>query len=245
MPERGNRSTAEARPVGFVVGWVEVLLGGACVACGSVAGAPVCAACLEALAPVRPANRCDRCGIPLARFGRRCARCRTNDFSFERATHAHRYDGVPARVLERYKLHHRPSLATVIADATAGIVAKEASELDSPVLVPAPSRRATVRERGFSSAGLIARRLGAITGIPVVEALAMLPRGSAQKHLSLERRRSNAFESITIAVGRRVPCDVVLFDDVFTTGATVDACARRLIEAGAERVRVVTFLMEY
>lgn len=142
-------------------------------------------------------------------------------------------------------MQRRPSLAALIARATAPLVDREARELSGAVLVAAPSRRTTIRERGFSSAGLIVRHLAALTGVPVANPLTMLPRGSAQKHLSLEMRRENALESVRVAPGARVPAEVLLFDDVFTTGATVDACAERLLGAGASRVRVVTFLMEY
>ena len=108
------------------------------------------------------------------------------------------------------------------------------------VIVPVPLHRARERERGFNQAALLARRIGRRLAVPTRPRwLARIRPTRPQSELSAGERRANvrgAFRASRRVAGRHV----LVVDDILTTGATVDACARALRDAGAQRVGVLT-----
>ena len=112
------------------------------------------------------------------------------------------------------------------------------------IVVPVPSRPSSVRRRGFDAVGLLAKHIAGVTRLPHARLLRRVGR-SEQKTLTYEERMRNVAHSFIV---RSRSCltglHIVLIDDVFTTGATLSACAQMLREAGAERVDCVSFVME-
>jgi len=100
---------------------------------------------------------------------------------------------------------------------------------------PDPERR---RGRGYHPAEALARELGDRWGVPVLAVLARASGGARQRGLTLRERRANVRGAF---LATRSPATVVLVDDVYTTGSTVNAAASALRRAGARRVEVVTF----
>jgi ComF family protein len=116
-------------------------------------------------------------------------------------------------------------------------------DLLAGALVPVPAHPGRARRHGFNQALELARSLARITGCPSFDVLA---REGVRTQVGLERgaRLRNARRSIRMRGGTaRMPTgrSVTLVDDVYTTGATLDACAAALREAGAEQVFAVTF----
>jgi predicted amidophosphoribosyltransferase len=128
-------------------------------------------------------------------------------------------------------------LMAIVGDLLASRVAPRVLGAGFTALVPAPSTVATRWSRGFSAASVLADRLQRVIGVPRVEALRR-PRGPRQAALGRKARRSNLKGRLRSHgdVGGRV----LLVDDVLTTGATAEACARELLGAGAEEVWLVT-----
>ncbi|MFW5689106.1 MAG: ComF family protein [Spirochaetota bacterium] len=219
-----------------------------CLVCGrplvdaSYREPAICRSCLGEISPLESPNPCPGCGIPIARFLTRCERCRRESFCFDRVLPVQRYTGVCASIVQQYKFRGHFSLARTIAQAIVPIALR--FDPSSSIIVPAPSTRRSVRRRGFSSAGLIARELARRTGTACVPVLRARSR-SSQKSLSYEERRRNAARAISISGTVPPQTHVLLVDDVFTTGTTADACARRLKEAGADEVTVLVFGLEY
>ncbi|MFW5737468.1 MAG: ComF family protein [Spirochaetota bacterium] len=201
-----------------------------------------CPDCREASRSPTPRHRCPVCSIPLPRHVERCERCRREEFAFRRAIALHRYDGTPADIVRAYKFGRHRSLARLIGAALAPVIAAHSSP--DALIVPAPSRRRSVRVRGFAAADLIAREAGRCADRRV-RALLALNANSAQKTLAYAARRDNARRAVSPRRRLRVPERVVLVDDVLTTGTTADACSRVLLELGAHEVLVVTFAIEY
>ncbi len=153
-----------------------------------------------------------------------------------RARAAGPYDGTLRLIIHAFKYDRRRSLAVPLGALVARACAPLLAGVD--VCVPVPLHWRRRYQRGFNQA----RDLAATLGPPVIDALRRVRHTHAQASLHAAARRSNVAAAFgttrhTPEVAGRV---VVLVDDVDTTGATLEACARVLREAGAREVRAVT-----
>jgi predicted amidophosphoribosyltransferase len=144
----------------------------------------------------------------------------------------------PARALVA-GLKFRGALAA--ADLMAAQIAAGAPDglLAGAALVPVPSHSSRRRSRGFDPAGQLARALARRTGLPLVRCLHR--RGSAAPQLGAPRALRRRPGRVEVTTRGRVPARAALIDDVHTTGATLDACARALRAAGAGEVVALTY----
>jgi ComF family protein len=202
-----------------------------CAGCG-VPGPPLCAACAEALIRVAPPV-CERCGCPGAWPVRRCVECSGRRLAFARARGALVYDARARPLVSAWKERGRRDLARPLAEIVAEVIA--CPDVDVVTFVPGDRERG--RQRGHVPAARLADALGGLWNLPVSRLLARAGGSSRQAGLPRAERRRNvrgAFRARTTVSGR-----VALVDDVYTTGATVSACASALRKAGASRVDVV------
>jgi ComF family protein len=157
----------------------------------------------------------------------------------DRARAIGRYDGALRAIVHALKYEERRSLARPLANLMRLRGADMLADVDWAVPVPLhPSRR---RERGFNQAADLARYLG----VPVQHALRRHRATRTQTGLPAAQRHGNVRNAFALARGRERQdrldgSIVVLIDDVSTTGATLDACARVLKEAGVREVRALT-----
>jgi ComF family protein len=227
-------------------GLVAVLLAPACAACDTPleqpTRGPVCDGCWRAIEPITPPV-CDACGDPLPSWRvislalARCPRCRRAAGVVDRGRAVGVYDGSLRAILHALKYDGRRSvarpLARLMADAGADLLA------GADLIVPVPLHPRRERARGFNQA----RELAGGLGPPLVDALARTRATASQTDLPAGRRHANVRGAFAVRarvaprVAHRV---VVLVDDVSTTGATLDACARALKGAGAREVRALT-----
>jgi len=151
-----------------------------------------------------------------------------------RATAIGPYDGRLRDIIQALKYDPRPTIAKHLAARMHAAGADVLAGAD--VVVPVPLHRSRERTRGFNQA----RALGSHLGLPVCDALVRTRRTESQADLPADRRHTNvrgAFAMTRTDVHARV---VVLVDDVWTTGATLGACAAVLLDAGAAEVRALT-----
>jgi ComF family protein len=140
------------------------------------------------------------------------------------------------RAIVLLKFERMEPLGRWFAGRLAEVVRREALAAD--VVVPVPLHRQRERERGYNQADLIARPLARKLGLPYWAVLLVRTKPRPDKHiLSLEERWDSVRGAFATRPGTQVDnLRVLLIDDVMTTGATLDACARALRGAGAKSV---------
>ena len=189
---------------------------------------------------------CPRCGKPFASAaalshspGHLCGDCRERLPHFDQAVAAGWYEGVLAEAIHLFKYRGKTLLARPLGDL---LLAEIKRFPKADVLVPVPLHPSRLREREFNQALLLCDYVGAESGHPVVpDALERVRVTPPQIGLSHEDRRRNVRKAIVPKRPERFEGKrLVLIDDVFTTGATVNECARALKRGGAESVFVLT-----
>lgn len=176
-----------------------------------------------------------------------CALCREHPPAFGRARAAWVFEGPPREAIHRFKYNRRFALAPRLAHAMVGAPSTRAMiEAWQPqCLVPVALHGSRARARGFNQSALLARELGAIYRLPALELLRRTRRTPPQVGLNLKARRQNVRDAFVVNddLWRRHQLDgarILLIDDVFTTGATLNECARVLRAMGAESVGALT-----
>ena len=223
---------------------LAVLLAPACAACERPLDAPtrgpVCNGCWNSIALIT-APVCDACGDPLPSWRiislecSRCPRCRRRDLPVTRGRTIGAYDGSLRAIVHALKYGGRRSIARPLASLLTTHGSDVLDEAD--IAVPVPLHRSRQRARGFNQAEEIARYLP----IPTSRALRRIRATPSQTDLPAAKRHANVRDAFAFDRRKRVAGQiVVLVDDVSTTGATLDSCARVLLEAGAREVRALT-----
>jgi ComF family protein len=239
-------------------GILSVVFAPACAACDTPletpTRGPVCDHCWQSILPLTP-PLCDACGDPLATWRTdgmpddgppkrlategphyRCSRCRRQNRVIVLTRALGAYDGALRAIVHAFKYEGRRSLAARLGALMQARGAEVLRGADASV--PVPLHRARRRERGFDQAADLARHVG----LPVVQALRRTRPTAVQASLPAARRHGNVRGAFATrpAAAALVGLTVVLVDDVSTTGATLEACARALTEAGVREVRAIT-----
>ena len=237
--------TGDGRLVTALDSLLSVILAPVCAACAEPlerpTQGPVCENCWRSILPLTP-PLCDRCGDPLPTWRavsvplERCPRCRRTPRLVDRGRAIGAYDGALRAIIHALKYEGRRSLARPLG---ALMRRRGADVLEGAVCaIPVPLHASRRRHRGFNQAADLARHVG----IPAVAALRRVRRTPTQTGLPAAQRHRNVRDAfaLTRAGARLAGAAVVLIDDVSTTGATLEACARALKHAGVREVRALT-----
>jgi ComF family protein len=207
---------------------------------------------------------CAVCGKALAphRIGGICRECRERGRAFDAGISCCAYTGRARDLVRAMKYKDAAWIAEKLADAMYDRWLQLESERAAqgsrtqhepsvaPIIIPVPMSEAKRRKRGYDQAEVIARRLASLIGAPFADDILMRKRDTAvMSGLGAHERRANMADAFEIRPhvrkliydGDFAPSDVMLVDDVFTTGSTADACATTLKEAGVKRVTLFTF----
>ena len=229
-----------------------------CRFCGTplvnISRLPVCQACLSDIRPLE-GNVCSVCGerllIPCALGAEggdvRCGLCRRLEPPFLKAAAYGSYDGGLRELIHLLKyeqvLPAAAILGRMLREAVSGL---ESCGIQRPVVVPVPLHARKLRQRGFNQSELIAQQFVKLisgSGQMTLHSRVLQRRRETESQIGLTRhqRRENIRGAFTVARSEEITGrEILLVDDVFTTGTTVSECARVLLRAGAAKVFVAT-----
>jgi ComF family protein len=224
-----------------------------CMACGNLIDASrpyaLCDACRERFGWAN-GHTCAKCGKPLRGDGARtlCADCAAGGHLFEKGFVCVRYADCRA-VLHGFKYggrtHYGAHIARIMYDRLLWARAARGESPGADLLLPVPMYGKKERKRGYNQADLAGRRLARLLALPYDGTLLVRTRDTrVMSSLSAEDRGANVQGAFALARGRGDAVRglrVMLVDDIFTTGSTIDACAEVLLAAGAASVRFIVF----
>ena len=217
-----------------------------CEGCGAGIGPKeyLCAEC-QARAPRIVAPFCERCSEPFSgaidgSFS--CSNCADQRLYFKAAVAAYHARGIVRRLIHEFKYHQRFYLRHVIGDWL--LLVLEDPRLGGchfDLVVPVPLHPAKQRERGFNQAALLAQTLSSRMLVPVRPVLERIRYTKTQTAFDRAERMQNLRDAFRLRAGADVRgLQVLLVDDVLTTGSTLNECARVLKRAGASVVYAAT-----
>jgi ComF family protein len=228
--------------------WLAFVYPEVCQLCRKARATPaegfVCTGCREQVQFIeRPF--CERCGYPYhgaINTTFECTNCHMLDFSFRYARSAVVAKDAVLDVIHRYKYNRALWFEPFLVDLFAVRARTDLRAADWDWIVPVPLHPTKEREREFNQAERMGSGLSQATHIPLnSRLLRRVQRTRTQTRLSREERLANVANAFTLHGGASLAgARIVLVDDVFTTGATTNACARVLRTAGATDVCVWT-----
>jgi competence protein ComFC len=205
----------------------------------------LCATCFNSIRPYQDPV-CSRCGAPLAPGAYagatllRCADCGEGEYFLDGVRAYGDYAGAVRIAHHAFKFEGMEHLGVVLAGRMAQSI-PDSFTAGEAVFCPVPLSPERGRERGYNPAELLSRHLSVLKGLPVKNLLRKIKPVPPQMSLTREERFKNPVDAYEMAASIPSPSRIVLVDDVFTTGATLEECAKVLKRSGAQSVFAVVW----
>ncbi|HNR03628.1 MAG TPA: ComF family protein [Bacillota bacterium] len=212
-----------------------------CSICGRAGRLAVCNACMASLDYLQGIT-CLHCGKQLNEQydDCTCPDCKTGIFYYERAYSCFEYGGMGKKLIHKLKYEGMVQLANVIAGLMAERLENERLVIDA--IVPVPIHKKKLEARGFNQSQIIARELGERLHKPVMGCLERMVETKEQYNLDRNQRFLNIRGAFSVKLSYNIGKykNILLVDDIYTTGSTVNECSKLLKDAGAAKVYVIT-----
>ncbi len=224
------------------MGILELLYPARCPVChGILKGTDgICPACRKRLHYIKE-PKCKKCGKQLEKPEQEyCRDCQRFSHAFDRGAAVFAYDDLMRRSIAMFKYHNRREYAQVYAAEMYRHCRHFLSMAAPEVILPVPVHRMKKRQRGFDQAELVARELGKRMGVPVDTGyLIRKEKTLPQKELTRYQRKVNLRKAFAVREKEKHYHRVLLIDDIYTTGATMDAISEILRE---KETKIIFFL---
>lgn len=190
-------------------------------------------------------NTCKKCGKILGKNYRRefCNDCYEMEHYFEKGFTCAEYGMYEKLIVRDLKYHSKPYFGDKLAEIMTDRLLPENLQVD--LILPIPMHKSKERKRGYNQAALLAKGISRRINVPFDKTLMMrMRRTKPMNKMSPQERRDNVKDAFTL---RREKVKMVkgktilLVDDIFTTGSTLDECSRLLLDSGAEKIYMICF----
>lgn len=184
-----------------------------------------------------------KCSKPMERDDKEyCSDCERKSYHFDKGYSVWIYNNEMKQSLAAFKYHSKKEYAGFYAEEAIRLYGSAIKKLSPDVIVPVPIHRSKYLERGYNQADILARRIGKVLDIPVLSKLLIRNKKTLpQKKLSDKERLRNLIEAFQyndkpVINNKRKISKVLLVDDIYTTGSTVEACTNVLKSNGISEV---------
>lgn len=210
-----------------------------CVVCRTAGEGYLCGKCREKITLIE-GPVCRKCGAPCEAYV--CEECRDREYAFECARSAGIFEDVLRDAIHALKYSNHVVLADPLAEIMAEVFPSTGLVGMVDVVVPIPIHRSRMIDRGFNQSEELAVRLGKRIGLPVESAVLLkMKKTKHQVELPFDLRATNIGGSFAVDRAQSIRRKkVLLIDDVYTTGSTLNEAARVLLDSGASAVRAYT-----
>lgn len=218
---------------------IDCLYPNKCAGCDEIIdeGKTICDYCAKLINNTDYDNLCQKCGL----IKEHC-RCKYREYHFIRLISVFKNDGIARKVYYSYKLSRREEFATFFAQKTADVVNMLYDDIKFDAVMCVPTVLRSKMKRGFDHIEIITKELSNILNIPFVNGVLKVRAMRAPQHKAILAKRLENVQGKYYTVKGIDVNRVLLFDDISTTGATLDECAKELMFAGAKEVYCVVVL---
>ncbi len=198
----------------------------------------LCSKCLNEI-PFTKDRFCLRCGEILEGDYDYCITCKNREYEFDYARSVFAYTEFTSPMILRFKYNGYKTYAPYLAKLLADFYSKSDLVANAVTFVPMPASRK--KARGYNQSRELCQEFSLLTGIPMIDVLVRIKDNTKQSTLNAKQRAENIQGSFaTISKGQIKHKDILIIDDVLTTGATANECAKVLNKAGANSVCVLS-----
>lgn len=202
--------------------------------------AMVCISCYQEIQWIEE-PRCKKCGKPVEEEIEFCFDCERKKFHYIKGFPLCIYDKNMHRSIATFKYKGRKEYGVFYAQSISKKYGKDFEKLQIDALIPVPIHKSRKNERGYNQAEVIARELEKSLKIPVMNDLLIRDRKTLpQKELNDKERKENLAQAFDIINIQRIAKSkikrVIVVDDIYTTGSTIEGCTKVLLNAGIEQV---------
>lgn len=208
-----------------------------CCFCGKVSKKNICKECAEKITYIKEPI-CKKCGKPI-RYEEReyCGDCAGKELHYEQGRSIWIHTGNVRWSIYQFKYHNRRIYGKFYAEELFRLYGELIRRWEIDAIIPVPLHWRRRRKRGYNQAEIIAKHLGKLANIPVdTKAVVRVRNTKPQKELSHKDRRRNLKNVFRVTKYWKRRKRVLVIDDIYTTGNTIDAVAKVLKEKGAHKV---------
>ena len=198
-----------------------------------------CVDCQKSL-PLISGKICNKCGQPLKNMSNYCEMCIGGKHIYTKSRSAFVYEGKVSGAILNFKFHNAKYYCKPFAHYLAQLY--QDYKYDCDVVIPVPIHSSRLKERGYNQSELIAKHFCKILSLPLdTTSLVKIKKTKNQAELDFKQRQTNLDGAFKVTDKNQIKGKKVLIvDDVYTTGATIDCCATELFKSGAKQVLALT-----
>ena len=201
----------------------------------------ICLYC-DGLIKTNPKPYCASCGRSIRSAGELCVECARTGPAFDRAWSAYLYEGVLKELIHLFKYRGKLALSGILSDKLIAFIKDNEEIVEGiDIITFVPLHNSWLNEREYNQSGILAAAISRKFRMPVWRVMEKAFRTRRQNELSREERLVNLAGAFRIKEDAHIGgLKVLLIDDVMTTGATLNECAKTLKSSGAQEVRCLT-----